>query len=83
VRGIVKEVEVESIIRVAIDITIGLYAMELSLYQAFFYFYILFSRPFSSSLCLSHFPPLALFGISVLIPVLPSWPVAEAYPRDL
>ena len=31
----------------------------------------------------SHFPPLALFGISVLIPVLPRWPVTEAYPRDL
>ena len=30
-RGIVKEVEVESIIRVAIDIAIGLYAMDLSL----------------------------------------------------
>jgi len=31
VRGIVKEVEVESTIRAAIDIAIGLYAMDLSL----------------------------------------------------
>jgi len=31
VRGIVKEVEVESIIRVAIEIAIGLCAMDLSL----------------------------------------------------
>jgi len=38
---------------------------------------------FPTLLCLSHFPPLALFGIPVLIPGLPGWPVTEAYPRDL
>jgi len=38
---------------------------------------------FPALLCLSHFPPLALLGIPVLIPVLPRWPVMEAYPRDL
>jgi len=38
---------------------------------------------FPALLCLSHFPLLALFGIPVLIPVLPRWPVTEPYPRDL
>jgi len=38
---------------------------------------------FPALLCLSHFPPLALFGIPVHIPVLPRWPFTEAYPRDL
>ena len=78
-REIVKEVEVESSIRVAIEFAIGWFAMDLLLYPERLVL-LLFSRPFSIPLCLSHFPPLALPGIPALIP---RWPVTEAYPCDL